>query len=612
MSRPPELQPDHDFTFQGTTPWLVDNGGGLHGPGERWCRKCGRMLLLVFISSSDWVSHRTEHVSFRDDRTVVREVTVEFCMPEEAPVFRTDDGQFYRLVPLSVMRRKTLVNFKLRDEEGKSVVSLSLRQNQAVTESMLLACADATLEQANGHKSASDCDEIAAFIHEVVSGNQQKLMAAYKSIGKNGDAGDAVRNLVKQHPLFRAILDRLADNFVLWVMIPASAPRRHVLTFSSDEPLSLQYRKPGLQGDKYELGQRLKPLTRTVLFSALGLTTTRIRFPVPAAENSASFHFEIDAPPGVQIAEASLLAGRPKEKKPSFDHVQGGFPTVGLHVIEVPNGSLSRAQIGLQVVNRGWLMTSMLSCWAVFGLLLAIALNQRAVLISGEVFPLVLVALAAGIASLIAQSDTHALAAHLLRWARGLAALAVSLPLVATICIALGGNHKVHRHIVVPADVSYALWTAVVVGGVIAMILTTVCFLSWQRQRKVVRSPWEQNHAPQQEKHKSDAPPPPKTFSKGAEAYDYNKPAMRVNSAEGWHTKFVWDDVAERQLINTLKRQHKADHIQDASHVPSPGPASATHRAMALLRMPRARPDDLKAQNGRPSPHRGPLRTGWR
>ena len=76
---------------------------------------------------------------------------------------------------------------------------------------------------------------------------------------------------------------------------------------------------------------------------------------MPAAENSASFHFEIDAPKGVEIAEASPLAGRPVlSADPSLDHMYGAAsrPSACMSV-EVPNGSLSRAHIALQVVTRG-------------------------------------------------------------------------------------------------------------------------------------------------------------------------------------------------------------------------------------------------------------------
>jgi hypothetical protein len=347
--------------------------------------------------------------------------------------------------------------------------------------------------------------------------------------------------------MFRAILDRLADNFVLWAMIPAGGPRRRVLTFSCDEPLHLRYRKPGFRENKYKLGKMLRFWRPIVWCSALGLTATRIEFPVPAAENTASFHFEIDAPKGVQIARASLLAGRPKHPHPSFDHVQGGFPTVGLHVIEVPNGSLSRAQIGLRVVTRGWLTTSVLSAWAVFALLLAFATHDAVLKRTGDLPALILVAVAGGIAALIAQPDAHGLAAHLLKWARALAVIAVALPLVATTFIVFESVNPTH--------VPPALWTAVGAGGVIATILSTVWLASWWRPRKVVRSPWEQNRA-----RGRDIPKRPENFEAAAKKYLYNKPAMRVDSAEGWHTEFLWDQEAEDELIAALEGQYSAHH----------------------------------------------------
>lgn len=544
-------RPHHELSLEGMAPWPVPTPLSMADvqadPAARCCRECGRRLLLLLLQSSSWVSHRTEHVSFRDDRSVVRRVTVEFHVPEQAPVFRGDDGQAYSLVPLSVMRRKTLVNFELRDDQGRSVVLPSLRQNQAITESMLLACADATLELGSNKKGAGDASrpEIADFVHHVVSGDQEKLALAYDDLSRS-TAAPAVLDLVKQC-MFKAILDRLADNFVLWVMIPAGAPRRRVLTFSCDEPLHLYYREPGFKENEYKLGKKLSPWRPSVWRSALGLTTTRIRFPVPAAENAASFHFEIDAPKGVQIAEASLLAGRPKQASPSFDRVQGGFPTVGLHVIEVPNGSLSRAQIGLQVVTRGWVMTSMLSSWAVFGLLLAFATHHADLKRAGDLPVLILVALAGGVAGVVAQSDAHGLAAHLLKWTRSLATVAAVLPLVATTYIAFESIHPTH--------VAPALWTAVSIGGVIAVLLSAVCFVSWKRQRKIVCSPWEQNRA------RRDIRERPEAFETAAKEYHYDKPAMRVDSAEGWHTEFHWNKESEDQLITALEGQYSANHV---------------------------------------------------
>jgi hypothetical protein len=547
MNRTQIPTPDHELSFGGMAPWPLPGAVSMteirKDPAARCCKECGRRLLLLLLQSSSWVSHRTEHVSFRDDRSVVRRVTVELHVPEQAPVFSGDDGQAYRLVPLSVMRRKTLVNFELRDDGGKSVVMPTLRQNQAITESMLLACAGAALERTDPSGAAA----VAGFVHQVISGNQEELTAAYQSLEQR-TANRAVLGLAHQR-IFRAVLDRMADNFVLWVMIPADAPRRRKLTFCCDEPLDLHYRKPGYEKEegRYKLGDRLRAWRPRVWCAALGLTTTRIRFPVPAAENAASFHFEIDAPKGVQIVEASLLAGRPKEENPSFDHVQGGFPTVGLHVIEVPNGSLSRAQVGLQVLTRGWLINSMLASWAVCGFVLAFAMHPAAVLGKTQDFPiLILVALAGVVAGVIAQSDTKGLAAYLLRWTRGLATVAAILPLVATTFIALGTVRRSH--------VDPALWTAAGIGGVIALLLTAVCLVSWRRQRRTVCSPWEQK------RDRRIMPERPTDFAAAARKHHYDKPAVRVDSAEGWHTKFDWDGKCENELITALVQQSSAAH----------------------------------------------------
>jgi hypothetical protein len=539
----------HDLSFGGWAPWPVPGMLSMddvrQDPAARCCQECGRRVLLLLLQSSSWVSHRAEHVSFRDDRSVVRRVTVEFHVPEQdVPVFCGDDGQAYSLVPLSVMRRKTLVNFELRDDAGRSVVVPTLRQNQAITESMLLACADAAIERAD---TASGGD-VADFVHQVISGDQQGLRAAYKSL-ECGTAAPAVLRLA-EHKTFRAVLDRMADNFVLWVMIPVGTPRRRKLTFSCDEPLDPHYREPGYEKDegKYKLGDKLRAWHPRVWCSALGLTTTRIRFPVPAAENAASFHFEVDAPKGVQVVEASLLAGRPQEPDPSFDQVKGGFVTVGLHVIEVPNGSLSRAQIGLQVLTRGWLTTSTVASWAVFGFLLAFAMHHAVLSPSKtEDFPvLILVALAGVVAGAIAQSDAKGLAAYLLRWTRALATVAAILPLVATTFIAFEA--------VQPSHLAPALWTAAVASGVIATLLSAVCVLSWHRQRQTVRSPWEQS------RDRGDMPERPKSFQAAARKHHYDKPAVRVDTAEGWHTEFDWDSAGEDQLITALVRQSSAVH----------------------------------------------------
>ena len=185
MRQRPPTGSHHEWNCAGLAPWpipaVVDLQEVKRDPGARCCQECGRRLLLLLLQSNTWVSRRVEHVSFRDDRSVVRRVTAEFYVPEQAPIFRGDDGQDYSLVPLSVMRRKTLVNFQIRDDEDRPVAMPSLRQNQAITESLLLACADATTA-GRSSQSPESRQQIEDFVHRVVSGTQQELVDAYLSL----------------------------------------------------------------------------------------------------------------------------------------------------------------------------------------------------------------------------------------------------------------------------------------------------------------------------------------------------------------------------------------------------------------------------------------------
>jgi hypothetical protein len=97
------------------------------------CQICGLTMLHLFIHSSAWVVRRVEHVSFLDERTVRRGVSIDYVAPPNAVTLRQPDGQHKHVLPMAIMRRKSLVNFDLRDHGGRSLPLLALRQNQALT-----------------------------------------------------------------------------------------------------------------------------------------------------------------------------------------------------------------------------------------------------------------------------------------------------------------------------------------------------------------------------------------------------------------------------------------------------------------------------------------------
>jgi hypothetical protein len=513
------------------------------GPAAEFCGECGLRLARASIQWSHWVVRRVEKVRFRDDRSVNRQISIDLLVREDAPVFQAPGGRRFWLVPVSIMRRKTLVNFHLHDEEGRSISLPGLRLTQHLDESLLRAAAS---REMNGSLD----QDTGAFIHDVIAGRREQVKERMKSL-ENKRAPAQIQELTHRKGVFHVLLHRLSYRYTLYAFLDADPCRRHrILHMSVDEPLTLYYREPGLTpapagghpGDlSYARGAMVPWWNPHRLAAALGWTPTKVRFPVPAAENAASFHFEIDAPPGVEIVEASLLAGVPdsdgdaaEAQRPSFDHIRMRLPTVGLHVTAVPSGSSSRAQVHLQVATRGWFTTMLLSCWATFLLLGAILLHVHTKAITTPADAIVVLAgVAAAVATLIAQGEFPGMAGRLLRLRRALAAAEATLPLIAATLFLFDGPGTVQRR-------QWELFSLFCIAGVI----TTIISISWiqgrrHRERYDATSPWEM--APELNESVASA----EGFWETAQRHGYRTPAIRVDSAEAWHQHFRWTKEAE-------------------------------------------------------------------
>lgn len=83
-----------------------------------YCGACGLATLRLFIHSAAWVVRRVERIEFLDDWTVRRKVSLDYVVPAGGPVLQCPDGTHLRLLPLALMRRKTLVNFDFHSPRG--------------------------------------------------------------------------------------------------------------------------------------------------------------------------------------------------------------------------------------------------------------------------------------------------------------------------------------------------------------------------------------------------------------------------------------------------------------------------------------------------------------
>ena len=536
-----------------------------------FCDECGCRLARACIQWSDWVLRRTENVRFSDDRCVKRIISIDLLVREGAPLYQAPGGKPFWLVPVSIMRRKTLVNFYLRDEDGNDIPLPGLRLVQHLDESVLRSVALRELQ----HDLR---EEAQAFIHDVISGSPEQVEYRMGQLQEAAAPRDIMR-LQDINGVFIRMLQRMAYSCTLYAFIEADTARRHrVLCMSVEEPLDFSYEseEPELYAAEPDSARSQRsPAKRALswfkwqmyaLATAMGWRTTKVRFRVPAAENATSFHFEIQAPPGVDIVEASILAAVPEidGQEPEtlhswqYDHIRMRLPTVGLHVTAVPNGSFSTAQVDVQVSIRGWYATMLLSCWATFLLLIALALHVQSDKVqTGSTTDIVafLAGVAAAVATLVAQGEFFGMAGRLLAVPRMLAAFEAGLLLIAATLFLFVGPSENRRR-------PWELVGLCVVAGLITLVVSASWLLARRRLRVRRESASPREMAPGLKRAIRD----PAGFRDAVQLYGYRMPAIRVDSAEAWHYHFQWtpelEADASRLLSTAAPGADEQQHVQ--------------------------------------------------
>jgi hypothetical protein len=512
-----------------------------------FCLEVGRRLLLAELQSNEWTLRRVEKVILDRDRSLSRDITVDFCIRPDAPAFRTSDGRRLRLVPLSMP---------------------GIRFTQQLDESILLAAIAAH------HPEIAATHNCRTWVHRAISGTLDEVLAAYQAFDGKIDLRPETSFLeeLRRDELITSTVNRFRTAFTLYVLMDDDSDDRHrrpshrLLRIAFEEPINWRYQVSSLREEpkgsgewRYAAGQPGHRLVWRRTLAALGIAPLRLRLQVPGAENAASYHFEMTAPQGVQIVRATLLAGRPNDgvtqdcRPQTVDRVVGHVPTVGLHGLEIPNASLCRVQIDLRPAARGWLMTMLVACLAICAVLTSVAIqwwnhdpgwewDQITNLV------LVLVTTAAGVTALVAQHDSGDVAARFVTGARALGTLATMLPVAVAAVLVYGGlaiEHAAERWTVL------ALCLASLIPLAVIAVAATASSRSDSRQL-MEESPWDMTDHERARKRAVDKPPP--TFEECLTKYRFRTPAVGVQSAEAWHEVYAWDDIRQERAVRSLSR----------------------------------------------------------
>jgi hypothetical protein len=571
---------------------LVGRGGAMSEHEHAWpagpsgweelagCKRCGITLLRQFRHSAQWVNRRVESAAFLDDCAVRRSVSIDYETPADGVALRRPDGTRVRVLPLAILRRKSLVRFDFRDYDDSALPLLGLRENQALTLAIVRAWAHGSIR--DGRCGEPLGGEVEGFLDGLVAGDQTELRQAFERMWAAPSGTDLER--LDSDLVFRVMIDRLADSFLLYHLDTGPPGERRVVTFSYDEPLTLRHYPPSYRRDAKDLPKEhaekepLRPYSLASLRAALALSPTRIEFPIPAAELAASFHFQISAPPELSIIGAALLAGRPslptlsgtqqpvraslvgegRHLRPSFDQIGGGYPNVDLHVVEVPYGSRCHVQVAVEARTDSWFASAVLGSWLAV-LVLFFAWLVKPDFDAGSAL---IMSFVAGLVANLARPNTHRLVARLLSKVRLLAGVVGVVTFVAAVLVAFASSPTAHR----------CLGWLLGLAAAGTLTVTASWLSAFRRHRREVpkESPWE-HHRPRRGDlgrgsdvmaphellaHKIEEATHP--YDLAFEKLEFNRPAVRVASCEGGRNEFAWDNDFAEQFDSRLLRQHQA------------------------------------------------------
>jgi hypothetical protein len=237
------------------------------------------LLGSLFLFPSDWIHRRVEQVAYLDESTLQRRISIDFDVP---PFDENIAGQPY--VPLAQFVKRNLINFSLSEPHGPSLPMITAEGNGYLSSAMLLAMAH--------HYGDGLIDSVVEnYIPHLVRATteQERDLARGRIFQPNTSVG---AQLLSQTP-FVAVANDLAFNFVLYLPVTRQEiGMRRIVKISFEAP------RPALDVAASGIGARI------------GWRAAQDRFAVPLAGYCQSYHFELEAPPEMEITAGVFVGGR--------------------------------------------------------------------------------------------------------------------------------------------------------------------------------------------------------------------------------------------------------------------------------------------------------------
>ena len=268
-----------------------------------WLESEGAAILRL-VARWDWIDRRMESVAFIDDVMAQRKVSITFTTPSTGAAERRT-----MFLPLGLINKDAITGFDFVDETGRVLPLLPASEKSVIASGVLIALLKDIAALAPQPKENIDVliDCVRAVAECDHTGGAAGLNRFWDA-SYGFSCGTILRHdqSWKVH-LFQSLMRLLAHNYLVIVPLDCSAKEKRIITFSYRERVRRNYRR--------SKQIHLPPPMLQSFLRSIGWMAKRFWFPTPAFGQGGSYHFEVTAPDGLKITQATLLPFNAAEER---------------------------------------------------------------------------------------------------------------------------------------------------------------------------------------------------------------------------------------------------------------------------------------------------------
>jgi len=340
---------------------------------------------FLVLDQSQWVHRRVEYISFTNDETLRRRVSLDFITHAALP--RNSSNNKVRVIPLTFLRKGLVERLDVVDESGRTLPVYTTEQNAQFAEEILIATYEHVADEPPSEPiRVAMSNVIRATEHEGEEATNLLL-----SILRHPQLSlEELKRVEVLEPLIRLF----ATSFLLLTEIESGDSERRIVKFAYERPLVMARTK----------GHRF----RNHYNSWSGKWDYQAS--TPSIDRCQSYHVEFESPPSIWVTSTTTTAGQ-QITNTSLLHKALFYGTSARRTSHIhltrQLGEVEKIIFHLRVMRRGWLQRAALSCLAVavFMLISAINLPQADDKSSGAIS--LLMAFFAVLATLVIRDTDH-------------------------------------------------------------------------------------------------------------------------------------------------------------------------------------------------------------